>query len=366
MRIGLLHPTYWPEVRRGSERLVHDLAATLARRGHQVTVVTSHDEATTIATEEGFRVIRSHRPPEPRITRWYEFHVGNGLNVFRRIAGGGFDVVHAFFTVDAMAALAARRIGGPPVVFSFHGIPVRKYLVGRRYRLEWLSTIVREADALTVLSEAARDRFQRYLGGEPRVLPGGVILENFARTDAKRAAEPTLLCAASLTDPYKRGELILKGFERARQAHPDLRLVLVEGRDPFLGTVDLDLPEGVSTLSGDDNAVLAKAYGSAWATVIASIEEAFGLVVLESLAAGTPVVASRSGGLPELVSDGVGRLFEPDDMDGLLVAIDEALEMSDDSSAIAECRARAAEYDWDSVVESYEALYEDVLGRGRR
>jgi hypothetical protein len=43
VRIALLHPTYWPEVRRGSERLAHDLATALANRGHEVTLLTSHD-----------------------------------------------------------------------------------------------------------------------------------------------------------------------------------------------------------------------------------------------------------------------------------------------------------------------------------
>jgi hypothetical protein len=63
MRIALLAPTYWPEVTRGSERVVHDLATLLAARGHNVTLLTSHRGARTITEEEGVRVVRDRRPP---------------------------------------------------------------------------------------------------------------------------------------------------------------------------------------------------------------------------------------------------------------------------------------------------------------
>lgn len=363
MRIALLHPTFWPEVRRGSERLVHDLATTLSARGHDVTLLTSHEGSTTFSEEDGFRVVRSRRPRELRLARWYEYHLGNGLNAFRRTLSGGYDVAHAFFAVDALAALAARRLNGPPVIFSFHGIPVREYLVGRRYRLDWLTKAAGAADATTVLSEAASSRFERYIGVKPIVLPGGVISENFAE-HVPRAEAPTLLCAASLADPYKRGDFLFRAFEAARRADPRLKLVLVESRDPFLGGAKLSLPAGASTVGGDESAALARAYGSAWATVLASLEEAFGLVALESLAAGTPVVASRSGGLPELVDQRVGRLFEPTDIDDFVRAIAGALELSAEPQTPDECRRRAADFDWGAVVERYEAVYDEVL-RGR-
>lgn len=361
MKIALLHPTFWPEVRRGSERLIHDLATSLAGRGHEVTLVTSHPDPATVTSEDGFRVIRNRRPPPFPGDRLYEHHVAAGPQVFWRLLREDFDLVHAFFAVDALAALAARRLGGPPVVFSFHGIPVRKYLVGRRYRLEGLARIASEVAAVTVLSEAAAGRWTRYLGRKPTVLPGGVLRESFLEGDAvARAPEPTLVCAASLGDPYKRGEFLLSGFEEARRERPDLQLHLVENRDPFLGWVKLDLPDGVHYVSGDDTQELAHAYGSAWASVTASVEEAFGLVVLESLACGTPVLASRSGGLPELVGEEVGRLFEPDDLDSLVAGIGETLAMAESAEVAAKCRERAADYAWERVVVRYEALYEKV------
>src|SRR5690349_7720548 len=136
MRIALLHPTYWPEVRRGSERLVHDVATALSRRGHEVSVLTTHRGRTELELEDGIRVMRSRRPPSLPRTGDLEYFTLNAPITALRLLQGDFDLAHAFFPVDAWAATKARRLGGPPVAFSFHGIPDRNYLVARRRRLD--------------------------------------------------------------------------------------------------------------------------------------------------------------------------------------------------------------------------------------
>ncbi len=179
-RIAFLHPTYWPEVRRGSERLIHDLAAGLAGRGHEITLITSHPGSPSSAEEDGFRVVRNWRPPYMRPLRWYEDHVAEVPATAFRLWRGDFDIAHAFFPADAWAAMQARRrLGGPPFVFTIHGIPVRQYLVERRYRLEMQLDLVKEAAATTVLSEAAAEGVRRYLLAEPQVVPGGVVCDDF-------------------------------------------------------------------------------------------------------------------------------------------------------------------------------------------
>ena len=107
------------------------------------------------------------------------------------------------------------------------------------------------------------------------------------------------------------------------------------------------------------------AYAEAWATVLPAPDEAFGLVLLESLAAGTPVVAARAGGPAELVDDPrLGRLFEPDDEAGLIEALAASLEMSRSDGVAEACRRRAAKFSWDKLVVRYERLYEEVVGGG--
>ncbi len=363
MRIALVHPTYWPEVRRGSERLIHDLGARLADAGHDVTLLTSHPARRTVATEDGMRVIRSRRRRQPPTLGLHERFLGNVHNVVWQLARGHYDLAHAFYTSDGWAAVRARRLGGPPVVFSLHGIPMREHIVSRRYRLEMLLTTIQGAAATTVLSEAAAEPCRRFLLHEPRILPGGVEARDFA-VERPRAEIPTILCAASLADPRKRGPLLVEAFQRLRARRPDLRLQVVRTPDPEFGTEPVELPDGAEWVDVATTGDLAAAYAEAWATAMPSLDEAFGLVLLESLAAGTPVVAADSGASPEIVDDdAIGRLFAPDDPDALASALDAALELAGDPATRERCRERAAPYDWSRVIERYTSLYDEVLER---
>ena len=367
MRIALVHPTYWPEVRRGSERMVHDLGASLAARGHQVTLLTSHLGRTSVAVEDGVEVVRHRRPPDDLpLTRAYEYHILNVPNVVRALARGNFDIAHTLFPADAWAAAKARRWGGPEYVFSFNGIPTREYLVSRRYRLQMLQTAIAGARRVTVLSEAAARDFRRFLLHDPLVLPPGVQLDRFASSGSKSPA-PTLLCASSLGDPRKRGELLLAAFEELRSRKPGVRLRLVSVRDRVMSQAAPGGGEGVEWIDADRTEALVGAYSEAWATVLPAPDEAFGLVLLESFAAGTPVVAARAGGPAELVDNPrLGCLFEPDDRAALTAALAEALEMSRTDGVAEACRRRAAKFSWAKLVVRYEQLYELALGGGAR
>jgi glycosyltransferase involved in cell wall biosynthesis len=357
VRIALSHPTYWPEVRRGSERLIHDLASELAARGHEVTLLTSHRGPSTSGAEDGFRVLRSRRLPQPPTFGLHEDFLGNVHNVASRLIRGSYDLVHAFHLTDAWTGIQAQRLGGPPVVFSFHGMPTRHHLVARRYRLEMLQAVTARAAACCVLSEAAAELFRRYLLRDPRVLPGGVRTRDFS-VEVERSPEPTLVCAASIGDPRKRGAMLLEAFAALRERIPAARLEVIRTPDPLLSPFSLSLPEGARWIEVRSTEELASAYARAWASVLTSLDEPFGLVLVESLAAGTPVVAADSGASSEIVTDDrIGRLFEAEDGGDLVRALGEALELGSDGATASGCRERALEFDWSRVVERYEATY---------
>jgi glycosyltransferase involved in cell wall biosynthesis len=307
-------------------------------------------------------VVRSRRLPQPPTFGLHEDFLGNVHNVVGRLARGGYDVAHAFHLADAWAARWARRLGAPPFVFSFHGMPTREHLVARRYRLEMIQAVASSAAVTAVLSEAAATPFRRYLLREPRILPGGVVGDSFS-VDAERAPAPTIFCAASVGDPRKQGALLVEGFRLLRKRRPDARLRVVRTRDPLLSPESIVLPEGGEWVEAEATADLAREYAGAWASVLPSVDEPFGLVLVESLAAGTPVVAARSGACPEIVSDErIGSLFEPGDAADLAAAMERALALGDEEGTAAACRERAAEFDWSRVVERYEDAYWDALG----
>jgi len=362
VRVALVNPTYWPEVRRGAERLVHDLAVSLTRAGHEVTVLTTQRERTRSTLEDGFRVVRSYRLPDgPFHARSYNYHLHVAPTVAWHLARGRYDVAHAFQPAAAWAAVEARRLGGPPVVVSLLGALTEEWVTGDRLRWRMVERMVRGAAAVTVLSESVAASFRRFLRREPEILPGGVFCHDFA-VDCSRAAAPTLLCAASLNDPRKRGDLLLRAFAKLREHRKDARLLLAGRPDPIIVRGQrLTPPEGAQWIPADRTADLARAYASSWASVLPAVDEAFGLVLLESLAAGTPAVAARSGGCPEILAErGIGSLFRPDDEDDLVRALEQALALGSRPGTAEACRTRARSFDWSVIGPAYEDVYRRV------
>lgn len=340
MRIALAHPTYWPEVRRGAERLVHELARSL--HAHDVTVVTSHPGRASRTLEDGVRVVRLRRPPDGRMQRrLYEPFVGLIPFTHRELRAGGYDVIEA---MQPGCAVAAARTG-VPTVFSHMGIPHRRAIVNRRLRLELTERAVREAAAVTVLSEHARDGAHRWLGVEARVIPPPVDVDVF-RPGGERSEHPTIVCPADAREPRKQVGLLREAFALVRREHPRARLLL-DARTA---------PDGVPM---DD---LPALYRSAWVCALPSWGEAFGLVLAEALACGTPVVGSDLHGIPEVLGgeEGIGRLFSGDDPAALARALLEAIELAEDPATVARCRARAEVFSARRCAERHEALYREL------
>ncbi len=310
-------------------------------------------------------VVRGFRPPGPAPLSWYEDHLSGLPGTIARLLGGSFDVAHGFFPAQSWGAIMARRLGGPPVVSSLLGLPVRTHLVARRYRIEMMRASMAQAERCTVLSEAAAAAVRRYLDVEAAVLPGGVALGRF-QASAAPCDRPTILCAASIGDPRKRGGLLMDAFTRVRRRVPDAELLLLRTPDPFMSRETYSLPPGARWVEVDGDSDLAKLYASSWASVLPAVGEPFGLVLVESLAAGTPAVAARSGACPEILDrDAVGRLFEPDDPASLAAAMEAALELAGRPDASQACRDRAADFDWGDLVVRYEETYELGMAAGR-
>jgi glycosyltransferase involved in cell wall biosynthesis len=357
LRIALMNPCFWPEVRRGSERLIRELADGLLERGHSVHLITSHPGLPSRRTEDGLDVIRNWRPPSGRLRRrLFEDHLTHVPFSYLSLKRGRYDVAHAMYPTDALAAARWTERTGHPSLLSYMGIPHRRNLADRRWRIATLRRAIAGCSALTTLSEAADRGFRRWLGVGTRVIPPGVDLDAF-QPGPGRSAEPSILFAASPSDPRKRLDLLLSAFTQVRERHLDARLLI---SDSGAGAGQASTP-GVEWANLDHPEALAAAYRRAWVTALPSLDEAFGLVLIESMACGTPVTASRSGALPEVV-DGrpVGTLFDGDDPAALARALEEAFELSRNADTAAACRGRAEDFSIDRTVDAFEQLYAEL------
>jgi D-inositol-3-phosphate glycosyltransferase len=199
------------------------------------------------------------------------------------------------------------------------------------------------------------------------VIAPGVDLRAFTPA-AARHPRPTIICSAAAAEPRKHVGLLVQAFTLLRRDLPEARLVLSQPTAGSLAAVraagvDVDAP-GVEFVDLDDRETLARAYGEAWVAALPSINEAFGLVLLEAMACGTPIVGYHGGAIPELIDrPGVGTLFDRLDPRRLADALGQTIELAGRAETAGRCRARAEELSTDRCVERYLELYRELGAR---
>lgn len=362
MRIVLTSAHCWPDVRRGGERYVHELAAALRRAGHDVRIVsTGSPPRRDVVLDVPVRRLRRRAAPGRYPDPWSDLAVETafGAQSFASLAApalaGRFDVWHATSTGDGAAAavtgVMAHRVGRRlRTVFTEHGFPARRSRDARPDRRSH-GVVVRHIDHYVCVSRAAGDHLLRDYGRPADVVPPGVQLD--AHRAATRHPTPALLYAGSLTEPRKGIPLLLEAVATLRREHADAELWLLGQGDVSgaLAQAPAQARTAVTRCGPVTDVELRTAYATAWVTVLPSRAESFGMTVVESLASGTPAVVLRDGGGPsEIVnSPAIGQTADAT-ADDLARACGEALELVRRPSTVEACRARAADYDWDTVV----------------
>jgi phosphatidyl-myo-inositol alpha-mannosyltransferase len=303
------------------------------------------------------------RPPQRWVVRrGYEPYLTHVPLTYGALRAGSYDVAHAMYPPDALAAARWGRRTGRPAVLSYMGIPDRRGLHEFRRRDEVVRRALEGCDAVVALSAHAADAFRSELSYEARVIAPGVDLQQFSPA-ARRAAEPTIMCSAAAAEPRKHVGLLIEAFALVRRELPEARLVLSRPGDPMaLAALGIDVTQpGVEWRDLDDTGALAAAYGEAWVAALPSVSEAFGLVLVEAMACGTPVVGYRDGGIPELIDrPDVGRVFDRLEPSVLAQALLETIDLSNAPETAAACRSRAEDYSTERCTERYVELYREL------
>ena len=367
MRIALTHAFCWPEVRRGAERFLPELAAALARRGHDVVHISAAREPGR-AVERGVDTIRLRR----RFEGQYRHEADFGRRLLPRLAAERFDAVHSLGRHDAVASLRAARLrrDGRRTVFTDLGLPdpIWWRQQGRR-QARAAATVVAQIDVYSGMSQAAVDHLAVTYGRRDGVIvPGGVNLVAFAPAPA-RAASPTILFSGAIDEPRKGVAELLRALPLIARFEPAVELWLSGPGDPepLLAAAPPAARERVRILGIGAVDRQNERYGRAWVTCLPSTHDSFGMALLESLACSTPVVATTHSAPQELVLEGVtGELCPPGDPIALADACRRALALARSPGIAARCRASADPYDWDrGLAPRCERLYLRSAARAR-
>ena len=365
LRVALVHAFAFPEVLRGAERYLQDLAAALARRGHVVDVFAGTSGPSRVDSSEAGVTIRlvRHLRPGP-IAR---FGVGCaetfGLRALRPLHQFRPDVVHALVPSAAIAGRLVRR----PTLYTVIGHPVPEQIPNtalQREMFHWAGRLASVVAGYSAASaRAASDAFAR----PAVVLTPGVHLERFQPSLSPRSGPPRILFPNSLSDERKRADLAVGALSVMLQTIPSARLRLVGQGDPSWALQaarhDPALRAAIDVVGPLDPDEIADEYRRASVTLLPSEHEAFGIVLLESLASGTPVVCTPSGGMPEIVSDrSIGRVSEDFSAGAVAAALFESIALAAEPGTPTRCRNWASTWSWDTVCLEHEHCYKAMLG----
>jgi glycosyltransferase involved in cell wall biosynthesis len=385
--------TRYPPGPGGVERHVAEVASRLGTRGHTVEVYTSdlyrefplQRLPPTVPREERAPFGSVHRIPVWSLPGELHYPFFRGLGA--ALARDRPDIVHAHTFGTNQVAVARRHRGrtGTPFVLTAHFHPIWSIHGGwLRHRIRGfydhrLAGPVVAAAARVILQTREEERLLRSLGFP--LPPVEIIPPGYAPLPAPPEGPAAFHDRYEIPGPFglfvgrlasNKGLVeLVQAFAVVARENSEAHLVLVGEDGGMRATVaarvrGLGLAPRVHLLGHvGDESMLAAAYREASFTVLASEYESFGLVLLESLAQGTPVIASRVGGIPELIEDDRSGLLVPP---GQVPPLAEAMRRlwNDDSLARRLGKHGRTEvvprYTWERVVDRLETVYREVLG----
>jgi D-inositol-3-phosphate glycosyltransferase len=371
----------------GMNVYVREVGRELGRMGVEVDVFTrSQNPAIPRVVEMGERVRVVHLPagPETPMARervWEHLEeFADGVDAWRITHGLDYDLVHAHYWLSGIVGLALRERWGVPLVQMFHTLGRLKNDVARSttdrepaLRIGEEAAIVDAADRIIAATDLERAQLVREYGASflrIAVIPCGVDTTLFAPGDPERARTalglgggPIVLYVGRIT-PIKGLEPLLDAVAHLRARQRPVRLLIIGGdADDSLDGHEasvreraerLGLGEAVVFLGPQRQSDLRGYYVGADVVVMPSYYESFGMVALEAMACGRPVIGSRVGGLATTVRDGITGFLVPE---GDAVALADRIEAVVGDAAL---RARlgregvrwAAQHRWPCVAEA--------------
>jgi glycosyltransferase involved in cell wall biosynthesis len=364
----------------GLHRYLADLFGALRQAGVRPIAVVSGP-----AADAPVGIVGAGRFDRPFPVRLWGYCRG----VNRAVAAGGVDVVDAHFAFYALWPVVVGRLRHLPLVVHFQGPWAEESRVAGQ-ESDWRlaakrkveTSVYRRASGVVVLSAAFKALLVERYGVAPwlvEVIPPGIDLATFsvgsregARVALGLPAGARVVVSVRRLVPRMGIDVLIEAWAEVAGDVPDGVLLIVgDGpeRDRLRHLADrAGVESSVRFLGIIDEETLVRCYQAADVSVVPTLAlEGFGLVVLESLACGTPAIVSNSGGLPEAVADLDRSLIVPAaDAGALARRLRSALDGSAPAPARLECRAHAEAFAWPAIAERHRALYNRAVHPGRR
>ncbi|MBK3579277.1 glycosyltransferase family 4 protein [Streptomyces sp. MBT65] len=378
MRIGIVCPYSW-DVPGGVQFHIRDLAEYFIRLGHEVSVLAPADDDTPLPP---YVVSAGRAVPVPYNGSVARLNFGflSAARVRRWLHDGEFDVIHIHEPTSPSLGLLACWAASGPIVATFHTSNPRSRAMIAAYAI--LQAALEKISARIAVSEYARRTLVEHLGGDAVVIPNGVDVDFFARAEPKlawqgggargsveggggRRTGETIGFIGRIDEPRKGLPVLMKALPKILAERPDARL-LVAGRGDEKEAVET-LPkelrsrvEFLGMISDEDKARFLRSIDLYVAPNTGG--ESFGIILVEAMSAGAPVLASDLPAFAQVLDQGAaGELFTNEDADALAEA---AVRLLGDPERLARLSRRGSahvrRFDWSTVGADILSVYETV------
>jgi phosphatidyl-myo-inositol alpha-mannosyltransferase len=370
VRVGIVCPYSW-DIPGGVQAHVRDLAEQLIRLGHYVSVLAPGDEdAPGLAP---YVVMAGKAVPIPyngSVAR-LQFGIVSAARVRRWLRDGAFDVVHVHEPAPPSLSLLTCMIHDGPMVATFHAATARSRFLAMFDTV--LQPFLEKLAGRIAVSAAARNVIVEHLGADAVVIPNGVEVSHFRQArpfDAYPRPGGTVGFIGRYDEPRKGMDVLVGAVERLSSERPDLQVV-VAGRgdaEEFRGRLPAGLAPRFRLLgqvSEPDKARMLRSVDVYCAPNTG--QESFGVILLEAMAARTPIVASDIDAFRRVLAGGVaGQLFATGDANALAGALSGLLDDRGRRDALVVAgEETVAPYDWRVVVHAVLRVYElAIAGAG--
>ena len=367
MKIAILVTHFPPKWIAGTEVATYNIAKYLAKRGHEIHVITRYSkELPRFEEKDGFYIHRIWYLDFPILSFFTHlfFFFAEIFKIRKNLS-----IIHGqmISPCGLLAIIAGKYLQKPSITYT-RGSDV--YRASKLFKITIGKFVLKKSDVIIALTEDMKKEIEKICDREVFVIPNGIDLRNFEKLSKENirkkleiANEEEIIIFVGTLRSVKGVKYLIKAMEIIIQKNIDTRLMLVgdgEDRESLEKLVkELDLEKYVSFVGIVPNKKVPEYMVASDIFVLPSLSESFGIVNLEAMASGLPIVATKVGGLAEIIKDGEnGFLVEPKNSKEIAEKVLLLLEDEEMRERISRNNKESVKkYSWESVVERLEEIY---------
>jgi len=378
LRVGIITEYFYPNLGGVTEHVYH-LSRHLALRGHQADIITSRVRNPLKKGDDA--------PPQGLVPGQNVIHLGTGVpiisngslasvtisfrlgrNLTRLFAEKRYDLVHIHSPYGPVLPFLSIKYCPAPMIGTIH--TNFESNVHASLWENYLKLYLAQFDGMIAVSETAVRAFARYYPRECRIIPNGVDTRWF-REDVHplpflQDGRANILFIGRL-DPRNGLHFLIEAFEKIHSEFPRVRLVII-GDGPLRTVYENMVPQSIRDsvhFAGYVNRERPSYFAHAQILCFPATIASFGITLLEGMAAGLPIAASRIPGFLDVITEGKDSLmFSVGDVDDLARTLKKLVSDPALRSQLSRAALQvAAGYDWERIVDQIESYYFEILAR---